>query len=94
MKLFVKVRNSLGEEATAELPYETGKYTLPDVAPFSLNQYLGPDDGFSLREIDIDAENSRVYYGHADSIEVSQEEKEAKIEMRTKTIWLSFRLGE
>ena len=44
-----KKNGELGE-ALAEVPFETGKHKLPEVYPFTKNQYVGPDAVKAVRK--------------------------------------------
>lgn len=58
-----KKNGELGE-ALAEVPFETGKHKLPEVYPFTKNQYVGPDAGYDLSSINIEAEEKRLTFGY------------------------------
>ena len=58
-----KKSGELGE-ALAEVPFETGRHELPEIYPFTKNQYVGPDAGYTLSSINIEAEEKRLTFGY------------------------------
>ncbi|MBO4541469.1 MAG: hypothetical protein J5736_05795 [Bacilli bacterium] len=66
-----KKNGELGE-AVAEVPFETGRHELPKVYPFTKNQYLGPDAGYSLGWIHVDAEEKRLTFGFGEIVNLDE----------------------
>ena len=68
MKLTIEAKfHKDGKEETAsvEIPFEDGTHTLPEVYPFSRRiNYVGPDAGYSLNWIGIDAGRRRITFGY------------------------------
>ncbi len=85
-KLKITLENEKGEKEIAEVPYATGKIDFGE----EKNVYVGPDYGFSLRSIAIDAEEGRIHYGFADSVLLQDGKAEAKIDLKTGTYHLTF----
>ena len=52
-----------GKTYKASCPGEKGKYDLPKEFPFDINEYVGPDYGYSLSLIALD-EKGFVYFGY------------------------------
>ena len=62
-------------ETRAEVPFETGTHELPKVYPFTKNAYVGPDSGYNLGWIHIDAEARRLTFGYSDIVNLDEEGK-------------------
>ena len=63
-------------KSEAIVPFVTGQHELPkDVYPFSQNVYVGPDDGYSLSWINIDAEQGILLFGYHESVKLDAEGK-------------------
>ena len=57
------IENGEKKEKEVSIPYEKGKSVrLPDEYPFNQNFYLGPDDGFSLRDIEFLPNGKSIEY--------------------------------
>ena len=69
------VKDGKQGEVVAEVPFENGKYELPEVYPFTKNVYLGPDCGYSLGWIAIQKEEKRLHFGCAETIVLDEEGK-------------------
>ena len=69
------VKDGKQGEVVAEVPFENGKYELPEVYPFTKNVYLGPDSGYSLGWIAIQKEEMRLHFGYAETIVLDEEGK-------------------
>ena len=62
-------------EAKAQVPFENGRYDLPQVYPFTKNAYVGPDSGYSLGWIYVDATERRLTFGNVDIVNLDEEGK-------------------
>ncbi|MCR5078950.1 MAG: hypothetical protein K6B65_03400 [Bacilli bacterium] len=91
-RLRIVSSSSLGERASAEVPFLTGTHSLPKEGPFALNLYLGPDDGFSLGVVVIDAEKNIIYYGYSEEIDISSGFAEMEISLKTQKISVTFKV--
>lgn len=61
--------------AQAEVPFLTGKYDLPEEYPFTKNAYVGPDAGYSLDWIHVDAEQRRLEFGYHEIVHLDEQGK-------------------
>lgn len=60
----------------AIVPFVTGRHDLPKgIYPFNVNTYVGPDEGYSLSWIDIDAEQGILRFGYHESVKLDNEGK-------------------
>lgn len=57
------------------IPFETGRHNFPNEYPFTKNVYIGPDAGFSLGYLSIDAEKRQITLAYADLVKLDKEGK-------------------
>ena len=62
-------------ETIAEVPFVTGRYDLPKVYPFTKNAYVGPDSGYDLGWISVNAEERRLCFGYVDMVNLDEQGK-------------------
>lgn len=52
------------------VPYEEGAHSLPSVPPFNENVYVGPDAGFTLSKVFVEADG-RIIFGYRDYVNLT-----------------------
>ncbi len=93
MELLITARQ--GErKSVACVPYRTGRFELPKEGIFAKNYALGPDYGFSLGYVSIDADGERIYFGFAESVVLVNGKAKATIPLKTQPIEIEFELKE
>ena len=97
MKLLIEAQYEKdGQKGTAraEVPFETGRHELPDVYPFDQHvNYVGPDAGYSLGHVDVNAKERRITFGYVWIVNLDEEGKgQYLLEKATGNILFLFRL--
>ena len=97
MKLAIDVkfvRDGKPGTAHAEVPFETGRHDLPKEYPFTEEvNYVGPDAGYSLSWLDIDAKGRKITFGYVWTVVLDEEGKgRYVVEKRTGDMTFEFSL--
>ena len=76
--------------AEAEVPFATGKYRLPEVYPFTVSTYVGPDAGYTLGWVAVDAEQNLLTFAFLDILPLKDGKAQWKGQYRGEDIVIDF----
>ncbi|MCR4561757.1 MAG: hypothetical protein K5694_00920 [Bacilli bacterium] len=91
-KLKIRIIAATGDTKEAVVPYKTGTYDLSHISFLKKRIYLGPDDGFELAQIGIDADRGYISVANVNELPLHNGRAFLELPLRSGNLTFEFTL--